>query len=42
MDAEKFIREVLRLWMEEQGIKGTVVVSKKDAATEVQVPKAAQ
>ena len=32
MDVEKFMREVLRLWMKEQGIKGTVVVNKKEAA----------
>lgn len=29
MDAEKFVKEVLSLWMEEHGINGTVEISKK-------------
>ena len=29
MDAEKFVKEVLSLWMEENGINGTVEVTKK-------------
>lgn len=29
IDAEKFVHEVLRLWMEENGIKGTITIEKE-------------
>ena len=32
MSAEKFMREVIRLWMQEQGMQGTVRITKESAA----------
>ncbi len=32
MSAEKFMQEVIRLWMQEQGIKGTVRITKESAS----------
>lgn len=32
MSAEKFMREVIRLWMQEQGMHGTVRITKESAA----------
>jgi len=40
MDAENFIREVLRLWMMERGIHGEVIVEKKPP-TELVLPQTA-
>ena len=32
MSAEKFMREVIRLWMQEHGMQGTVRITKESAA----------
>lgn len=41
MDAENFIREVLRLWMMERGIHGEIMVEKKPP-TELVLPQTAK
>lgn len=41
MNPEKFIQEVLQLWMEEHQQQGTIVVEKKPL-TELQLPQTAQ
>ena len=40
MDPERFINEVLQLWMEEHSLHGTVVVEKRPP-TELVLPKTA-